>query len=262
MSRSKHASSFDRTLLSPRERLIVALDFEMEEEALGLVDGLGEEVLIYKVGSQLFTRSGPPAVRELTARGKRVFLDLKYHDIPATVAGASLEAARLGAFMLNVHASGGLEMMRACAEACRKVPEPPLALAVTVLTSLGAEDLRALGLFTKVEEHVLRLARLALKAGMDGLVASPEEAPFLRQELGPEPIIVTPGVRPLGAGGGELHDQKRVSDPAAALAGGADFIVVGRPIRSAPSPLEAARAILNQVEKGLAQRIDGLIREG
>ncbi|MFQ6112175.1 MAG: orotidine-5'-phosphate decarboxylase, partial [Nitrospinota bacterium] len=236
MRRTKPASSFDRALLSPRERLIVALDFEREEEALGLVESLGEEVLIYKVGSQLFTRSGPSVVRELRARGKRVFLDLKYHDIPATVAAASLEAARLGVFMLNVHASGGYEMMRACAEACRKVPEPPLALAVTVLTSLGTEDMRGLGLPTNMEEQVLRLARLALEAKMDGLVASPREAPLLRRELGPEPVIATPGVRPLGAGEEELHDQKRVSDPATALAGGADFIVVGGPRPAAPSP--------------------------
>jgi orotidine-5'-phosphate decarboxylase len=205
-----------------------------------------------KIGTQLFTGAGPAAVEAARKRGLRVFLDLKFHDIPNTVAGAVREATRLGVFMLNVHASGGLAMMRAAAEAATKaardfaVPRP-LCVGVTVLTSLDRAALeREVGVTASVPAHVLRLAERAREAGLDGCVASPQEIRMLRVALGERWVIVTPGIRTVHAAS-RGDDQVRVATPRQALAAGADFLVVGRPIIAAPDPAAAAREILSQL---------------
>ena len=234
-----------------RDRLFVALDVESLDDAARLLDRLEDAVTGVKIGSQLFTSAGPAAVELAHKRGHRVFLDLKFHDIPNTVAGAVRSAARLGVFMLNVHASGGLDMMRAAAEAAAQaarefgVPRP-LCLGVTVLTSLDRRALeRELGVTASVESHVLRLAEAARDAGLDGCVASPQEIRRLRLALGPRFTIVTPGIRPESATGGD--DQKRVATPRAALAAGADYLVVGRPITAAADPKATAAAIIAEL---------------
>jgi len=202
-----------------------------------------------KIGNQLFTAAGPAAVERALERGCRVFLDLKYHDIPNTVAGAVREATRLGVFMLNVHASGGVAMMRAAAEAATKAAKDfavarPLVLGVTVLTSLDRKALQHdLAVAGTVPAHVLRLAERAREAGLDGCVASPQEIGLLRGALGPSWTIVTPGIRPAARG----DDQIRTATPRAAIAAGADYLVVGRPITAAPDPAAAARAILEEI---------------
>jgi len=221
-------------------------------DAESLLDRLGDAAPGVKIGTQLFTAAGPAAVERAHKRGCRVFLDLKYHDIPNTVAGAVREATRLGVFMLNVHASGGLAMMRAAAESATKaaadfgVPRP-IVLGVTVLTSLERKDLAAdLGLATSVDAQVLRLAERAREAGLDGCVASPREIGLLRGALGPRWVIVTPGVRPAA----RLDDQARTATPRAAIRAGADYLVVGRPITAAPDPVAAIRAILADIAGG------------
>jgi len=231
--------------LSPQDRLIVALDVANAAEAQSLVSKIGSAAAIYKVGKQLFTSEGPGLVRDLVGSGRKVFLDLKYHDIPNTVASAVKAAAELKVAMLTVHASGGSKMLRAAAEAAAHSPSKPLVLAVTVLTSMADEDLAEVGISAKAEEQVLRLATLAKKAGVGGLVASPSELQALRKAIGQEMKIVTPGVRPAGSDKG---DQARVATPAEAIANGADYIVVGRPITAAPDPAAAARAILAEIK--------------
>ena len=228
------------------DRLFVALDVDSLEAAAALLDGLRGVVTGCKIGSQLFTAAGPAAVELARKRDFRVFLDLKFHDIPNTVAGAVREATRLGVFMLNVHASGGVAMMRAAAESARnaaaefKMPRP-LVLGVTVLTSLDRRALEIeVGVPSTVEQHVVDLARRAREAGLDGVVASPQEIRALRLAMGPRWVIVTPGVRPAE----RADDQARTATPAAAVAAGADYLVVGRPITQAPDPSAAARAIL------------------
>jgi orotidine-5'-phosphate decarboxylase len=229
------------------ERLIVALDVESLADAERLLDVLGGVARRYKIGSQLFTASGPAAVEAVRKRGGDVFLDLKFHDIPSTVAGAAREAVRMGVLMFNMHASGGMAMMRAGAEAAadaaaRLGVSRPHVIAVTVLTSLDrAALLRELSVPSAVEGHVLHLCELAREAGLDGTVSSPWETRAIRAHLGPHWIIVTPGVRPAGTA---ASDQQRVATPAAATDAGADYIVVGRPIIAAPDPASAARAIL------------------
>jgi orotidine-5'-phosphate decarboxylase len=234
--------------LEPRERLIVALDAPELAEAEALVDRLAGAVGMYKVGAQLFTAAGPAAVEMVKKRGGRVFLDLKFHDIPATVAGAVREAARLGVTLLTVHASGGAAMLRAAAEtAATAGHERPRILAVTVLTSLDRLALqRELGVPASVEEHVGRLAGLARAAGCDGVVASPREAGSLRAVLGRDLLIVTPGIRPAGA---RADDQARVATPAVARRAGADYLVVGRPITDAADPAAAAAAIVEEISR-------------
>ena len=228
----------------PRERLIVALDVSSAAAAQKIVAAVGESAFTYKVGMQLYTAEGPRAVRDLVASGRRVFLDLKYHDIPSTVAAAVREAAGLGVSMLTVHASGGGKMLRAATEAARTVNPNLLVLAVTVLTSMDDTDLEKVGVRARVVDHVLRLAALAIADGCGGVVASALEASELRRELGERFAIVTPGVRPAGAAHG---DQARVVTPAEAIASGATHIVVGRPITQAPDPAAEARAILGQM---------------
>ena len=231
-------------MYDPRQRLIVALDTSSAAAAQKIVAAVGDSALCYKVGMQLYTAEGPEVVRDLVASGRRVFLDLKYHDIPNTVAAAVREAAALGVSMLTVHASGGGRMMRAATEAARNVNAGLMILAVTVLTSLDDNDLDRLGINGRVQDQVLRLAALALADGCHGVVASAREASALRSELEGDFAIVTPGVRPAGTDPG---DQARVATPAEAIAAGATYIVVGRPITAAADPASEARAILGQI---------------
>jgi len=231
--------------LSARDRLIVALDVSSATEAQKLVAEIGDNAAIYKIGKQLFTSEGPSLVRDLISSGRRVFLDLKYHDIPNTVASAIRSAADLKVDMLTVHASGGSKMLRAAAEAAAQAPFKPLVLAVTVLTSMAKEDLHEIGIAGSAQDQVLKLAKLAEAASIGGLVASPSELKTLRQAIGQQMKIVTPGVRPAGSDKG---DQARVATPAQAIADGADYIVVGRPITAAPDPAAAAKAILAEIK--------------
>jgi len=228
----------------PDQRLIVALDVSSAAAAQRIVATVGESASFYKVGMQLYTAEGPGIVRDLVASGRRVFLDLKYHDIPYTVAAAVAEAARLQVSMLTVHASGGGKMLRAAAEAARAVSPALKVLAVTVLTSLEDNDLDRIGVRGRVQDQVVRLAALALADGCHGVVASAREAAQLRSEFGPEFVIVTPGVRPAGTASG---DQVRLVTPADAIAAGATYIVVGRPITAADDPAAVARAILAEI---------------
>jgi orotidine-5'-phosphate decarboxylase len=228
----------------PRQRLIVALDVSSAAAAQKIVAAVGDSASCYKVGMQLYTAEGPKVVRDLVASGRRIFLDLKYHDIPNTVAAAVREAAGLGVSMLTVHASGGGKMMRAATEAARSLNAALMVLAVTVLTSLDDNDLDKLGVHGRVQDQVLRLAALALANGCEGVVASAQEASALRSELEGDFAIVTPGVRPAGA---EPGDQARIATPAEAIAAGATHIVVGRPITGAADPASEARAILGQI---------------
>jgi orotidine-5'-phosphate decarboxylase len=219
-------------------------------EATALLDQLRGVVTGCKIGSQLFTAAGPAALEAAHARGFRVFLDLKFHDIPNTVAGAVREATRHGVFMLNVHASGGVAMMRAAAEAAVKAAAEfrvtrPICLGVTVLTSLDRRALQVeVGVPLSVEGHVLHLAKLARDAGLDGSVASPREIGLLRIGLGDRWVIVTPGIRPAESSD---DDQARTATPAAAISAGASYLVVGRPITAAPDPARAAAAIVDAI---------------
>ena len=234
-----------------RERLIVALDVGSAAAARKMVGELGESVSTYKVGMQLFTAEGPQLVRDLVSSGKQVFLDLKYHDIPNTVASAVAEAARLGVTMLTVHASGGTKMLSAASEAARKVNPRLVVLAVSVLTSFSEEDLAPIGVGAALQEQVVRLSEMALQAGCGGVVASAREAPVLRRRLGESFALVTPGVRPTGAG---HQDQARVVTPAEAVAAGASHIVVGRPITGAADPVREAQDILQQMAETASSR--------
>lgn len=226
----------------PRERLIVALDVEGQDAMLDLVRALRGRVGMYKVGKELFTRLGPAAVEHIRAEGGEVFLDLKYHDIPHTVAGAVRAAASLGARMLTVHALGGGRMVAAAVEAAGD--GGPAVVAVTVLTSLDADDLRTIGLAGSPAGMAARLGHQAIEAGAAGVVCSAREASALRSALGREPVLVTPGVRPAGDA---PDDQARVATPARAVADGADYLVVGRPITRADDPAAAADRIVDEI---------------
>jgi orotidine-5'-phosphate decarboxylase len=228
----------------PRRKLIVALDVGTAAAARKIVAAVGESAFTYKVGMQLYTAEGPQFVRDLVESGRRVFLDLKYHDIPNTVAAAVHEAARLGVSMLTIHASGSDKMVRAAVDAARAVNPVLMVLGVTVLTSLDENDLQKIGIQSPVQDEVLRLSALALANGCRGIVASAREASRLRSELGHDFAIVTPGVRLAGEG---HRDQVRVVTPAEAIAAGASHIVVGRPITEAADPAAEARAILAQI---------------
>ena len=230
--------------MDPRQRLIVALDVSTAAAARKIVAAVGDSALTYKVGMQLYTAEGPSIVRDLVDSGRRVFLDLKYHDIPNTAGAAVREAAQLGVSMLTVHASGGGKMLRASVDAAQAVEHDVIVLAVTVLTSLDDVDLGMIGLRGGVLDQVRRLAALALSNGCKGVVASAHEAAALREEFGRDFAIVTPGVRPPGSG---HDDQARVVTPAEAISAGASHIVVGRPITEASDPAAEARAILGQI---------------
>jgi len=237
--------------ISPRERIIVALDVSTPDAARDLVRELRGQVGAFKIGMQLFTAAGPSIVREIVELGERVFLDLKFHDIPNTVANASLEAARLGVWMLNVHASGGAEMMRRTVEyvtiSCEKEGiERPLLIGVTVLTSSDASHLAELNIGGSVSDQVVRLASLAAYSGLDGVVASPQEVVPIRKALGAKPfLLVTPGIRPLNAA---ADDQKRVTTFGDAIRLGTDYAVIGRPITAADDKLMIIEEMLREVE--------------
>jgi orotidine-5'-phosphate decarboxylase len=224
--------------------IIVALDYAQAEPALALARRLAPARCRLKVGKQLFTRAGPGVVGRLQERGFEIFLDLKFHDIPNTVAGACRAAAELGVWMVNVHASGGRKMLEAARESVDAFARPPLLVAVTLLTSLDAADLRDTGVGGQPAEQVKRLALLAHECGLDGVICSPQELYTLAGVLPDSFLRVTPGVRPAGKGAG---DQKRLATPAQALADGADYLVIGRPITEAADPAAALAAIETQI---------------
>jgi orotidine-5'-phosphate decarboxylase len=228
------------------DQLLIALDVESGAKAVALADSLRGLAGGFKIGSRLFTSEGPSIVRALVEKGDRVFLDLKFHDIPNTVAQAVAAATSLGVWMVNVHAAGGTQMMQAARDAARETAaragvKPPLVIAVTVLTSMNAAALAETGCAGSVMEHVLRLAQLAQAAGLDGVVASPQETATIRQRCGGDFAIVTPGIRGSGAG---QDDQQRTMSAGEAIAAGASYIVVGRPIIAAADPRAAAEELL------------------
>jgi orotidine-5'-phosphate decarboxylase len=237
---------------SAKDRLVLALDIDSDREALRIVDELKGDVDVFKVGHQLFTAYGPDIVRGIIGRGGRVFLDLKYHDIPHTVARASAEAVRLGVSIFNVHALGGLDMMKAASESAKeaavKLGVPvPIMLAVTILTSMDEKSLRKeLKIARSLQREVGHLARLAQRAGMDGVVASPQEIKMLRRSIRGGFVILTPGVRPVWAA---QDDQKRIMTPAEAVAAGADYIVIGRPVLKAEDRGAAVRKIREEIQQ-------------
>jgi orotidine-5'-phosphate decarboxylase len=239
-----------RKELHSRDRLAVALDLPSEDEALKLVDRLGQTCQWFKVGMELYYAAGNSIVHQLRDRGFDVFLDLKLHDIPNTVAGAVRSATQAGASLLTIHALGGAAMMNAAAEAA-SAPGSPRLLAVTVLTSMDANQLAGIGIAASPADQVLRLAKLAQASGIDGMVCSPEEVDLLRKETGPDTLLVIPGIRPTGSAiqGVLRDDQKRIATPAQAIAQGASLLVVGRPITRAHNPAEAARSILQEIEQ-------------
>ncbi len=232
--------------MQTRDRLIVALDVSTAPEAQRIVAAVGGSATTFKIGKQLFTAVGPQIVRDLVQSGRKVFLDLKFHDIPNTVAEAVQSAAALGVSMLTVHASGGTKMLKAATEASRNSTAGPIVLAVTVLTSMSEQDLQEQGITSGIESHVLTLAGLALQSGCGGIVASAKEAQNLRRSLGEGFAIVTPGIRPTGT---EAGDQSRVVTPKEAIRAGATHIVVGRPITGAADPASAAAQILAEISE-------------
>ncbi len=221
-------------------KIIVALDYADADSALKLVNQLDPALCRLKVGKELFTSAGPQFVEKLVRSNFGVFLDLKFHDIPNTVAKACSAASNLGVWMLNVHASGGLEMMQAAKQAVDSSDTKPLLIAVTVLTSMNQETLNQIGIHTELSTHVLNLAKLTQQAGLDGVVCSALEAQMLRSNLGTEFCLVTPGIRPANA---SKDDQSRIVTPANALALGSSYLVIGRPITKAANPLAALEAI-------------------
>lgn len=232
----------------PAPVLIVALDFPDRERALGFCEKIEDVVDFFKIGSELFTAAGPPLVREVVASGSRVFLDLKFHDIPATVAGAVAAASRLGVHMLDVHASGGPAMMKAAVEAARSAATArrPLVFGITVLTHLADGDLSTIGFERSSREQAVALARLACESGLDGVVTSAHEAAAIREATGDGLALLVPGIRPAWAC--DAHDQSRVATPREAALAGASFIVVGRAITRAPDPRAAAGRILEELQ--------------
>lgn len=230
-------------------RLIVALDFPTAADALALVERLDPANCRLKVGKELFTQAGPALLDELHRRGFSVFLDLKFHDIPNTAAGACRAAAERGIWMLNVHALGGRRMLEAAYAAVNTVTHPPLLIAVTVLTSHSAAELTELGIAESPEQLALRLAALAQSAGLDGVVCSAQEAMQIRQQCGSNFKLVTPGIRPAGPGvANQPDDQRRIMTPHAAVTAGADYLVVGRPVTRAPDPA----AVVDEINKEIA----------
>lgn len=227
-----------------KSRIIIALDYPDAEAANVLLEQLDPARCRVKVGKELFTAAGPAFVSKLVQQGFDVFLDLKFHDIPNTVAKACQAAAELGVWMLNVHALGGGRMLAAAREAIDRSEHRPLLIAVTILTSMGPTELEQIGLTGDARDHVRRLARLAQEAGIDGVVCSPLEVAMLREHVGPSFKLVTPGIRPKGAAPG---DQIRIMTPAEAIAAGSDYLVIGRPITQQPDPMSALAAIENEI---------------
>jgi len=227
-----------------QSRIIVALDFARESDALDLVARLDPSRCRLKVGKEMFTRSGPQLVEKLVAKGYDVFLDLKFHDIPNTVAGACRSAADLGVWMVNVHSLGGRRMMEAAREALDKCSSRPLLIGVTILTSMGQDDIAEVGLTGTPADNVKRLAMLANDSGLDGVVCSPREVEMLRQSVEPNFKLVTPGIRPAWA---EKGDQSRITTPSDAVGLGSDYLVIGRPITAAPEPLDALQRIEDEL---------------
>lgn len=235
--------------MNPKDRLIVALDVDSEEKAISIVEKLKNDVRLFKVGLEIFSSCGPSVLKRIREAGCEVFLDLKFHDIPNTVAKAAVSAARLDPFILNVHALGGYEMMQRTAgavteEAARLRIRKPKIIAVTILTSMDQKALKRTGINANIKTVVLTLAKLARDAGLDGVVASPNETSLIRRNLGDDFLIVTPGIRPASS---VSHDQRRVATPKQAVKNGADFIVVGRPITEASDPAGAAKEILREI---------------
>ncbi len=229
-----------------KEKILIALDVSSRKEALALVEALHPLTGMFKVGMQLYTAEGPSLVRDIVKTGGKVFLDLKFHDIPNTVMHAVLEAAKLGVSMMTIHTSGGRAMMQAVSESLREQlgDNKPIVVGVTVLTSIDEGALREVGVHTAMEEHVLRLAKLADDSGIDGVVCSPREIQMIRGAVGSNFKIVTPGVRMAGQ---SLDDQQRTATPREAIASGADYIVVGRPITKAPHPRTALESLLQSL---------------
>jgi orotidine-5'-phosphate decarboxylase len=225
--------------------VIVALDYPNLANALELVDQLDPGLCRVKVGKELYTREGPAVLTALHDRGFQVFLDLKFHDIPTTVAKACAVAADMGVWMMNVHASGGARMMEAARQAVEQAGSGSLLIAVTVLTSMSGDEFESIGLSGPVDQHVLRLARLAQGAGLQGVVCSAQEAPMLRAALDPGFLLATPGIRPADAAS---DDQKRIATPAAAMAMGVNYLVIGRPITQDVYPGKALRAIVERLD--------------
>ena len=235
---------------SSKDHLIVALDYPSATEALRLVESLEQTCQWFKVGMELYYAAGNQIVEQLRNRGFNVFLDLKLHDIPNTVAAAVRSVTHAGASLLTIHAAGGAAMMSAAADAA-KAPDSPRLLAVTVLTSMDAAQLSGIGITASPADQVLRLARLAESSGISGLVCSAEETALLRKQLHRDTLLVVPGIRPSGAA---AQDQKRIATPAQAIAAGASFLVVGRPITQAANPAKSAQAILEEIEQELTQK--------
>ena len=239
------------TVTTARGRLVFPLDYATLVEARTAATKLAPAIGVLKIGLELFVSEGPASAALGRELGLDVFLDLKLHDIPETVERAVASAAALGVRYLTVHASGGVEMLRRAVARAAQAATPLTILAVTVLTSLDADDLHAQGVEATPSDQVLRLARVAWSAGVRGFVASPAEARALREALGPDALLVTPGIRPIGAAAG---DQKRIATPSSAIADGADLIVVGRPIRDAADPLAAATAVVAEIERAMVER--------
>lgn len=232
------------TVKNPGPRIIVALDYADSGAALELVSGLDPSMCRLKVGKEMFTRFGPSFVEKLVANDFDVFLDLKFHDIPNTVAAACCAAADLGVWMTNLHAAGGRKMMETAKDRLQQMPNPPLLIAVTILTSLGEADIDEIGYSGNPAENVMRLAQLADSSGMDGIVCSPLEVREVRPLVSTDFCLVTPGVRPAASG---QDDQTRVMTPKDALTAGSDYLVIGRPITQAVDPMQALRNILSEI---------------
>ena len=240
-----------------KDKLIIALDVKTPSKALELVKELRSIAGMFKVGSQLFTAAGPQIVRDIIALDSKVFLDLKFHDIPHQVAGAARAAAELGVSLFTIHASGGSEMMRRAVDAVAEVGNETAVLAITVLTSIDADILAQIGVNSTPSESVLRLVKLAEASGVDGVVASAQEIKTIRDAIpNPNFLVVTPGIR---SGQNDSGDQKRVATPAAAISAGASYLVVGRPITSATDPLAAARQIVTEMQPGEGTQTKGTV---